>query len=226
MIETAKSSSGRNLSISRLLLIGALAAGAGLLAFNLDLFIGPSGSERPLPAIRSATLIPAPRPLQPFTLTDHHGNPFTEASLHDHWTLFSFGYTHCPDVCPTGLATLARFAARLGRDGDKVPIQVVFVSIDPQRDTLERLAAYVPYFDPGFIGVTGDDKALVQLTRQLGILFARVDQQDSAAGYLMDHTASFILTDPQGRYRAVFGVPQDDELMAREFPLITAEAAH
>ena len=207
-----------------LLLIGLLAVGAGLLAFNLDLLIGRRGSEPATRATQSATVIAAPRALQPFSLTDHLGNPFTEATLHNQWTILSFGYTHCPDVCPTALATLARFDDRLKQNGTDIPYRVVFVSIDPQRDTRERLAEYVPYFNPSFIGATGDVGELEKLTRQLGILYARVDNADSAMGYLMDHSASFVLTDPQGRYRAVFGAPHDDQVMAHDFRLITADS--
>ena len=217
---------GRGSNFMPLLLICLLAAGAGVLAFNLYLLTGQRSAERAPPATQSATVIQAPRPLQPFTLTDHNGKPFTESMLRDRWTLLSFGYTHCPDVCPTGLATLARFDDRLKQSGVGTPYQVVFVSIDPQRDTPDRLAQYVPYFHPDFIGATGNAQELESLARQLGILYVKVESEDSAMGYLMDHTASFVLTDPQGRFRAVFGVPHDDRIMAEDFQLITATSEH
>lgn len=209
-----------------LVVICLLAVAAGLLVFNRGLWFGQHSEMAMPPATQSATVIPTPRPLAPFALTDHNGKNFTEAALRDRWTMLSFGYTHCPDVCPTGLATLARFADRLEQSGAEVPLQVVFVSIDPQRDTPGRLAQYVPYFDPDFVGATGESQELDKLTRQLGILYAKVESEDSAMGYLMDHTASFILTDPQGRFRAVFGAPHDDRTMAADFRLITASAGH
>lgn len=217
-------STGLKVNPALLVVICLLAVAAGLLVFNRGLWFGQRGETATPPATRSATVIPTPRPLQPFALTDHKGEKFSEAALRDRWTMLSFGYTHCPDVCPTGLATLARFADRLEQGGVDVPLQVVFVSIDPQRDTPSRLAQYVPYFDPEFVGATGEPQQLDKLTRQLGILYAKVESEDSAMGYLMDHTASFILTDPQGRFRAVFGAPHDDRTMAEDFRLIIADA--
>lgn len=222
MNDNQKTSGVSGLSAWRLLLIGLLALGAGLLAFNLDRFLFVQSETSAPPATRYSTLIPAPRALRPFALTDHRGDPFNETRLLDRWTMLSFGYTHCPDVCPTGLAALARFADRLEQAGSRVPFQVVFVSIDPERDTPDRLATYVPYFHPGFIGATGEAQELQRLTGQLGIMHARVESEDSAMGYLMDHTASFILIDPLGRYHAVFNIPHDDAKLAHDFNLITA----
>lgn len=193
------------------------AIAAGLVANHM--LSQRAGQERETDAgLRRATPIPDPRPLTPFALSDHRGAPFTERDLIGHWTLLSFGYTHCPDICPTTLQMLSRVEARLSSAGQAPLPRVVFVSVDPERDTPERLAGYVPYFSPRFTGVTGSREALTGLTRQLGVIFEKAG--DGGAGYLVNHSASIVLVDPQGRFRALFSAPHDAETMAEDFRLI------
>jgi protein SCO1/2 len=155
-----------------------------------------------------------------FNLINQRGEPFTLASLEGHWTFAFFGYTHCPDVCPTSLAMLARVMKKLREKHpeDTLP-QGLFVSVDPQRDTPATLAAYVPYFDPDFTGVTGDPEQIKVLTRQLGILYLKAEGS-GADDYLIDHSAAIILFDPQGRFHALFNVPHDADGIADDFLLI------
>jgi len=169
------------------------------------------------PQLSHGTLLPSAKPVADFQLTDHRGQPFTLENLRDNWTFAFFGYTHCPDVCPTSMAMLAQVQRKLEQqDGlDKLP-QVVFVSVDPERDTTALLSQFVPYFHPGFIGASGDQQNTLSLTRQLGILYGKTG--DSAAdNYLVDHSAAIILLDPDGAFRAVFGVPHDADLIANDF---------
>jgi protein SCO1/2 len=169
------------------------------------------------PQLSQGTLLPSAKPVADFQLTDHRGQPFTLENLRDNWTFAFFGYTHCPDVCPTSMAMLAQVQRKLEQqDGlDKLP-QVVFVSVDPERDTTALLSQFVPYFHPGFIGASGDQQNTLSLTRQLGILYGKTG--DSAAdNYLVDHGAAIILLDPDGAFRAVFGVPHDADLIANDF---------
>jgi protein SCO1/2 len=126
-----------------------------------------------------------------------------------------FGYTYCPDVCPTTLSVLNSVAQRL-QDLD-VDVRFIMVTVDPERDTPERLAEFVTYFNGDFIGVTGTDEGLEQLTRQLGILHVRVQPEPGSEGYLMDHTAAVFLFDPDGRYHAVFSPPLSAEKIAGDF---------
>lgn len=177
-------------------------------------------SPPPPPHLQQATLLPSAKPVADFNLINHKGEAFTLDSLKGHWTFAFFGYTHCPDVCPTSLAMLARVMDKLQAGGqlDTLP-QGVFVSVDPQRDTMDKLAAYVPYFDPDFIGVTGDPEQIKTLTRQLGILYLRADG-GSAEDYLIDHSAGIILFDPQGKFHALFNVPHDADKIASDFILI------
>ncbi len=203
---------------------GMLAAVAAGIVLYLELNSG----QAPLSPVSriQATVISNPRSLEPFTLHDHKGEPFTLSSLQGKWTFLNFGYTYCPDVCPTTLATLARLNAGLEENGVEVPYQVVFVSIDPERDTQKRLADYVPYFSPGFIGVRGEEGDLRKITGQLGVLYVRVEgEENTAMKYLMDHTASVILIDPEGRLRAVFSAPHKASAMLEDFRIIASDDA-
>ena len=170
---------------------------------------------------RSATLLPQLRRLQPFSLRDQHGRPFTNQTLQGRWTFLSFGYTHCPDICPTTLAMLTSMGRQIDASGNSADYQIAFVSVDPERDTQQRLAEYIDFFNPEFLGVTGDDSELQRLTRPLGILYVKVMTENSAMGYVMDHSASIVLVDPQGRYHALFSSPHDPDDMAQDFMTIT-----
>jgi protein SCO1/2 len=186
-------------------IIATIAIGTGIWAARA-LLQPPASVET-----ESATRFPVARELQPFALVDHNGARFDNRSLQGHWTFLFFGYTHCPDVCPTTLSVLNGVAQRLaGADTSAdATLQFAFVSVDPGRDTPEQLARYVKYFNGDFIGVTGEPAAIEQLTRQLGVLFMQVANDANPDSYLVDHSASVFLIDPDGRYHAVFTPPLD-----------------
>jgi protein SCO1/2 len=169
----------------------------------------------------AATRFPAARDISAFELVDHHGAPFTNATLLGNWSFLFFGYTHCPDVCPTTLSVLNSVAQQLGDDASDV--RFVFISVDPERDTPEHLARFVSYFNGEFIGVTGDKEAIEHLTRQLGVLFMRVASEGNPDSYLMDHTAGVFLVDPDGKYHAVFMPPLTAEKIAADFRKIRSD---
>lgn len=141
----------------------------------------------------------------------------TRASLLGRWTMLFFGYTHCPDVCPTTLATMAEVVR--GLDAATRP-QVLFVSVDPERDTAELLAAYVPKFDPAFIGARGRDEDLAPLLAHLGVMVAR-QPRDANGQYGVDHTASMFLIDPKARLKAAFGWPHDPARVRADYLRLT-----
>ncbi len=152
-------------------------------------------------ALASGTWLPQPRALAPFQLSDAAGAPFTNARLAGHPTLLYFGFTHCPDVCPTTLAALAQ----VQKARPLPPLQFVFVSIDPDRDSAPLLRAYLGAFDPQFIGVRGPGTALAPLLRSLSAIAVR---QDLPGGdYTMDHSATLYLLDTHARLVAVFSPP-------------------
>lgn len=179
-------------------------------------------SPPPVPELSpSTTRLEPPRALRDFAALDHRSRAFTLAQLRDHWTFMFFGYTHCPDICPTTMSTLNALARKIAAAPNMAPTpQYVFVSIDPERDTPEQLAKFVPYFNPDFIGVTGTAAAIDALTKQLSVLYLKVDTQ-SPGGYLMDHSAALLLIDPRGRLHALMSPPFDTTLMAQDFQKLT-----
>lgn len=163
-------------------------------------------------------LWPEPKALTPFALQATDGKTFDLTRLEGHWTFLFFGYTYCPDVCPTALSTMAQTVKRIA-DGDRV--QVVFVSVDPARDTVERMRDYVEFFDPTFVGATGPLDELEPLTRQLGVLHIR-GQADEQGNYDVDHSASLLLVGPKGRLIGIFQAPQTAEEIAGRFNAMRA----
>jgi protein SCO1/2 len=168
------------------------------------------------PVLASATLLPQPKVLAPYRLVDFHGAPFGPQQMQGKWTFLFFGYTHCPDICPNALVLLNQVTVRLAQQPDVAKeTQVVFVSVDPQRDKPAVLARFVPYFNKDFIGVTGVSEEIAKLTRQVGVVYTR--SGESGDDYAIDHSASILLLDPQGRYTALFSAPQDSDNMVGDF---------
>ncbi|MED5314624.1 MAG: SCO family protein [Pseudomonadota bacterium] len=151
-------------------------------------------------------LFDTPRDPGEFSLIDHHGSPFTREDLIDQWTLIFFGFTHCPDICPTTMAKLAELKAQLvGTEASDA--RVVMLSVDPARDTPERLAQYASYFHTDFIGVTGDFTDILSFAQRLNAPFRKVSEPDGA--YQMEHSANVMLMNPRGDYHGFFRAPLD-----------------
>jgi protein SCO1/2 len=164
--------------------------------------------------INGLYLLDTPRSLGDFALIDHHGAPFTPQRFKDKWSLVFFGFTYCPDVCPTTMAFLNEFMASLeGTEAEDT--QVVMVSVDPARDTVEQLAHYVPFFNPEFTGVTGEFLDIHRFATALNTPFRKV----SGAGddYQVDHSANVVLINPRGDYHGFFKAPLDLAKMKTTF---------
>ena len=146
----------------------------------------------------------------PFDLVDHTGRAVTDAAYRGSYVLLFFGYASCPDICPTDLAVMADAVDLLGPDGARV--QPLFVSIDPERDTPERLAAYVPHFHPRLIGLTGNPEQVARAAATYRARYRRAGPADNDGGYLIDHTAAIYLLGPDGSGLALFhhGTPAAD----------------
>ncbi|MCK5361714.1 MAG: SCO family protein, partial [Gammaproteobacteria bacterium] len=166
-------------------LVFALTAGT-LIGVGAAALVASKIDEARPPNIQGL-LWPEPKVVHPFALVDHRGQPFTLKQLNGRWSFLFFGFTHCPDICPTVLSMLDKVARELGKEPmSNRDVQFVFVSIDPERDTPEVLAKYVGNFNPNFIGVTGAQETLTSLTRQLGI-YAQPEPPDSHGNYAVDH---------------------------------------
>lgn len=166
-----------------------------LLAFAL--LLGACSPPAPPPAFHGVDITGSSWG-RDFHLLDHQGQPRRLADFRDQAVVLSFGYTRCPDICPTTLATLAEAMKRLGEDAKRV--QVLFVTIDPERDSAEHLASYVPWFDARFLGLWGDVATIAATAEEFRIFYQK-QETGSAAGYAMDHTAGSYVFDPRGRLR-------------------------
>jgi len=206
------SSPPRSQSNAVLALLAFAALSAGLL------FAVWKTEQRPdIPGL----LWPDPPVLGSFSLTDADGKAYTEDRLRGRWTFLFFGFTHCPDVCPGTLAVLKQVTGRLqDHPAFREQGQVLFVSVDPARDTPAVLGPYVRYFDPGFQAATAAEDALSGLTRQLGVIFAKVP--GTGEDYAMDHSASIFIVDPQLRVLSAIGLPHDAARIAERFRAIAA----
>jgi len=171
------------------------------------------------------TLFPDPKPLTAFALTDHKNRVFDLASLKGKWSFLFFGFTHCPDICPTTLAVLARARDNIAKNTvGAEDIQFVFISVDPNRDTASKLRQYVDYFNTTFLGVTGNDAQIGNLAGQLGAAY-QVAIKPGLENYPVYHSAAVFLLDPRARYHAVFTPPHDAEAISRRFKVVRELAA-
>jgi len=185
-----------------------------ILSFALICLVGIAGVfasliwRHPPSAVELSTgsLLAPARQLADFSLIDQQGRRFGPAELRGHWSLLFFGYTNCPDFCPTTLATLAAMEKRLRAEHAPVVPQVIFVSVDAKRDTPAQLAKYVPYFDPHFIGLTAADQPSVEaVARRLGVAVSIQPSEDG--NYTVDHSGAIFVLNPDGRLNAILTGP-------------------
>ncbi|MEO8751695.1 MAG: SCO family protein [Casimicrobiaceae bacterium] len=157
-----------------------------------------------------------------FALTDHNGYPRTLADYRGKAVVIFFGYTQCPDACPTTLSALAETMRKLGPDADRV--QVLFVTVDPERDTKALLAAYAPAFDPRFVGLYGDAAATEKVAKEFKIIYQK--QPGATPGtYTVDHSAGTYIFDPQGRLRLYVSYGQSPEVFAHDLRELLGSSA-
>lgn len=177
--------------------------------------------------------------LPAFELLDHHGQVFNKDRLSNHWSLVFFGYTHCPDVCPTGLMDMANIKMLLKDRGLTLP-EIFFITFDPQRDTPELLKTFVTHFDKDFVGVSGSKAQIDQLIKPFGAYYERVFYQDNKpitlkpnevlpAGveqYLINHTASIYLISPEARIVADFPAPHSPVKVVDDLTVLLTDESH
>jgi protein SCO1/2 len=186
----------------------------GLLLVALVLWLLPN---KTIPPELQGIFRPEPKTLQAFELIDQHEQPFRLERLRGKWSFVFFGYTYCPDICPTTLATLAAAVKQLKNDPQGLAnIQVVFVSVDPQRDTPGLIEAYLKYFNETFQGVTGLQQEVDALIRQFGAAYAR-EAETKPGEYLVSHSSSIFLVDPHTRLLAAFPPPHYPNTIVDQF---------
>ena len=184
----------------------------------------PASQPRYVEVGRGAYTLPKPDPITDFALSRHDGKPFGNGALAGQWTFLVFGYTHCPDFCPTTLAVFSQMHGLLAQQPERSGnVQFAMVTVDPERDTAELLAAYVPQFNPAFIGVTGTRAMVQRLAESVGADHHR-HPPDSGGHYLIDHSTSVLLVNPEGRVQGVFAPPHDAADMVKAFAKIRQSA--
>lgn len=171
---------------------------AAVLALSGAYFVRTIGVREPPPpvtvgeaAIRSE-----------FSLIDHNGNRVTEADFLGRWQLVFFGFTHCPDVCPTTLAYMANVLDRFGEEVEH--IAPIFITVDPSRDTAEVMAEYVQAFHPKLVGLTGSEAEVAAAAQSFRVYYERMEEETAPDGYLMAHSGHIYLMTPEGRFEDVF----------------------
>jgi len=187
-------------------LVAAIAIGAA----TAGVFVARNLNQPAAVQLESGTALPTPGELSAFSLVDTRNAAFTPAEFRGHPTLVFFGFTNCPDVCPTTLALLASVQKKIQVPG----LQVALISVDPERDTPEHLGKYVASFGSEFIGLTGQAPEIVKAQRSFGVASARVDL--AGGGYTMDHSATVFVLDSAGRKVAIFTPPLRADALGRD----------
>lgn len=167
------------------------------------------------------TSIDPPRAARDFTLLSDHGQ-VSFSDFRGKIVVLYFGYTFCPDICPASLAKANLALERLGADAEKV--QVIMVSVDPERDTAEKLGEYVRRFNPGFVGLTGSETEIAAVAKEFGIYYAK-QEVSSSAGYLVDHTASMLILNSRGQIREIWPYEIKPEQAAADLKILLRESA-
>lgn len=203
-------------------LIAAVAAVAGLVAasfvFTPD---GPNTIDGGV-KVQSGTLLPSPRAIPPFALQGSDGQAFDKARLTNHWSVIFVGFTHCPDICPNTLGLLKTVHGQLA--AQHKPLQVVLLSVDPERDTVEALRRYVTYFDPGFLGATGSRDELDKLGAAIGFVYLK-SPGATPDSYTVDHSSALILVNPDGQVAGYFTQPLRVEALVADLGKLIPSAS-
>ena len=187
-----------------------------LIAFGSGIGIFSARQQRAqLPVQIQGLMWPNPKSLQAFSTIDQNGKEFGLQNLQGKWSFLFFGYTHCPDICPITLTVLDKIYDQLESMQQQSEVQMIFVSVDPERDTSEQLHSYVSYFNEGFVGLGGSLEQIQGLTGQMGIAYFH-DQPTATGDYMVDHSASIFLIDPQGQLISILSAPhQAEDILSR-----------
>ena len=207
--------------------VAAMSAGFWLSSMYQDSLENSSSSEEEkalaearnnYSPIQGTILSPARKIVVPALIKDD-GKIFTHDDLTGQWHLLFFGYTHCPDICPVTMGVIAQAKKAATAINHMFP-EVVFVSVDPERDKVEMLTEYVQYFDKEFIGVTGDKDLIKALTLQLSVVYMQMPSDADTDSYVIDHSAALLLINPEGQLAAFLNPPHDVKTILKDFQTI------
>ncbi|WP_233435805.1 SCO family protein [Legionella jordanis] len=171
------------------------------------------------PSQFNGTFLEVPREMNEFSLVGIDNQPFNNESLQGQWTMIFFGFTNCGYLCPTTMAELGKMQRILEEKGVQPLPRVVMISIDPERDNLEKLHKYVKAFNPRFYGARGSDEMIKQMTRELGIAYSKIAMPNSSdpKSYDVQHSGAVMLFNPQGELNAFFTTPHQANLLAKDY---------
>jgi len=193
----------------------------GAIAFVAGIWLGHSQQKPLAEQVKVATVLPQGRVLSAFQLKNSNGQPFNNQSLVGHWTFLFFGFTNCPNICPTTMATLSEMYKKLAAENQQPMPQIALISLDPKRDTLSVLQKYVTAFNPAFQGATGNNANLDKLTKELSILYMKIAEPGADPDdYQIDHSGTLFLIDPKGDLSAIFSMPHDADSIATDYATI------
>ncbi len=211
-----------------MLLIACVAIAAGVFAGSLRIGDKSNNASSDQPTeqhaqlskiesqLENSTLFPDDfKSVPPFSLLQAGNKPLTEADLKGKWTVLFFGFTNCPDICPITLAEMNGVVTQFANETLPMP-QVWFITVDPARDTVEKMTEYVAYFNEEFIGGSGDLTDITELTRSLGIVASYTASSSGDNTYSVDHTASMLVIDPELRVRAKLNAPHKADTIAAD----------
>ena len=152
-----------------------------------------------------------------FALKDQSNHLYTKNDLRNKWTILFFGYTNCPDVCPTTIFKLGQIKQHINRELPNINLQILFITLDPERDSTDRLSEYLGFFNSSMIGLTGDISKIVELTSNLSVFFQRINKED---GYDFNHTASIFLMNPNAQLKASFNPASSIDMLNEDIKTV------
>lgn len=174
------------------------------------------------PAKLTATYFEQPRIVSDFVLQDQDGKPFTNDKLQGHWSILFFGFTNCGYICPTTMAMLGQTVEMMQQAHVRQLPEVVFVSVDPERDSIAEVKKYVQSFNPNFKGVRGDKAAVKQLAKEMAVVYLRAAKDADKKNYDINHSGTLMLINPKGQLQAIFSPPHKPETLAKDFAMIAS----
>ena len=168
-------------------------------------------------------LFPKTKVFSGYTLTDQHGQTFNQESFKGNWSVVFFGFTNCPDICPTTLLDMQKIHRSLSNDGVQPP-RFVFVSVDSERDSPENMKTYIDYFNSEFVGLSGDPANILSLTTQLGVAYDIEPHEEDAEFYNVDHSAALFLINPDAERAGIFTTPHNHKLITSDLKTLLSRS--